>query len=200
MEQPKNPRCLKVLLASGREHDAAELCRCLAALGHQVAGLATEGRSACLLHHDLHPDLAVLDQDLPSLDGVAAARRMHERRPLPVLLITSNGRARPSPGAGPSFVTAYISPPWEPSLVGPVLAMAWLNFHRLRRLEGRVRELDLALNSRKNIERAKGVLMKLRGLSLAQAQQALEEESRRRGVSLAQVALDLVATQELMVK
>jgi response regulator NasT len=191
---------LQVLLASGREHDAAALGRCLAALGHQVAGLATEGRSACLLHHDLHLDLAILDQDLPSLDGVEAARRMHERRPLPVLLITSNGRARPSPGAGPSFVTAYISPPWEPSLVGPALAMAWLNFHRLRRLEGRVRELNLALDSRKNLERAKGVLMKLRGLSLAQAQEALEDEARRRGVSVDQMARDVVAAQDIMTK
>ena len=88
-----------------------------------------------------------------------------------MLIISNNGRTNPSPGAGPAFVSAYISPPWEPSLVGPALAMAWQNHHRLRRLEGRVAELDQALDSRKNIERAKGVFMEQRGLSLDQAEQ-----------------------------
>lgn len=200
MGQPKYKQSFKVLLASSREQDAAGLGRCLAALGHQVAALAGEGRSACLLHHELRPDLAILDEDLPGLNAVEAARRMNARSPLPVVIISNNGRTRPSPGAEPAFVSAYISPPWEPSLIGPALAMAWQNHHRLRHLEGRVAELNLALDSRKNMERAKGVLMKLRGLSLEQAQEALEDEARRRGVSVDQMARDVVAAQELMAK
>ena len=200
MGQPKETQCFKVLLASSREHDAVELGRCLAALGHQVAGLAGEGRSACLLHHELRPDLAILDEDLPGLNAVEAARRMNARSPLPVLIISSNGRTSPGPGAGPVFISAYISPPWEPSLVGPALAMAWQNHHRLRRLEGRVAQLNQALDSRKNIERAKGVIMKLRGVSLDQAQEALQDEARRRGVDLDQMARDVVAAQEIMSK
>lgn len=200
MGQPKTTKRFKVLLASGRERDAAALGRCLATLGHQVAGLAGEGRSACLLHHELRPDLAILDDGLPGLDAVEAARRMNARSPLPVLIISNNGRTNPSPGAEPAFVSAYISPPWEPSLVGPALAMAWQNHHRLRNLEGRVAELSQALDSRKNIERAKGVLMKLRGFSLDQAEQAMEDEARRRGVSVDQMARDLVAAQQVMAK
>ncbi|MBU4275918.1 MAG: ANTAR domain-containing protein [Proteobacteria bacterium] len=200
MGQPKYKQSFKVLLASSREQDAAGLGRCLAALGHQVAALAGEGRSACLLHHELRPDLAILDEDLPGLNAVEAARRMNARSPLPVVIISNNGRTRPSPGAEPAFVSAYISPPWEPSLIGPALAMAWQNHHRLRHLEGRVAELNLALDSRKNMERAKGVLMKLRGLSLEQAQEALEDEAQRRGVDVDQMARDVVAAQEIMGK
>ncbi|MCF8041725.1 MAG: ANTAR domain-containing protein [Desulfarculaceae bacterium] len=200
MGQPKDKQRFKVLLASSREQDTAGLGRCLAALGHQLAGLAGEGRSACLLHHELRPDLAILDEGLAGLGAVEAARRMNARGPLPVVIISNNGRTRPSPGAEPAFVSAYISPPWEPSLIGPALAMAWQNHHRLRRLEGHVAELNQALDSRKNIERAKGVLMEQRGLSLVQAEQALEQEARRRRVSLAQVAQDVVAAQEVMSK
>ncbi|BEQ15649.1 ANTAR domain-containing response regulator [Desulfoferula mesophila] len=200
MEQFREKSVFKVLLASRRERDMAELARCLTELGHQVAGLAREGRAACLLHHELRPDLAMLDQDLPNLDGVEAARRMNARRPLPVLIISRNGCERPGPGADPASVSAYCVPPWEPSLVGPILAMAWRNHQRLCHLEGRVRELDQALSERKDIERAKGVLMERRGLSLDQAEQRLQSEARRRGVGLAQVARDLVCAQAVLAK
>lgn len=200
MEQFREKSVFKVLLASRRERDMAGLSRCLTALGHQVAGLAREGRAACLLHHELGPDLAMLDQDLPVLDGLEAARRMNARSPLPVVIISRNGCERPAPGADPSSVSAYCAPPWEPSLVGPVLAMAWQNHQRLQRLQGRVRELDQALSERKDIERAKGVLMERRGLNLDQAEQSLQSEARRRGVGLGEVARDLVCAQAVLAK
>lgn len=198
MEQSSNSQKIKVLLASAQAGEAADITRCLRALGHAVAGVAGDGPTACRLHHELRPDLAILAARLPGLNGVEAARRMNQRRPLPVVLIAADGGARPDGLEGLAHVTAYLGPPWDPSLLGPALAMAWQNFHRLRRLEGRVEQLSQDLNQRKSIERAKGVIMEQRGLSLAQAQEALEQEARRQGVGLLQVALDVISAQEMM--
>ena len=195
MEQREAFRKFKVLLAWDQAGEVNRLVRCLTALGHAVAGVAADGRAACRLHHELRPDLAILAERLPGLNGLEAARRMSVRRPLPVVLLANNGQARPSPGAGPELIAGYLSPPWEPSLVGPALALAWENFHRLRRLEDKVRGLSLSLGERKNIELAKGLLMQRRGLSLLQAQECLHGEARRRGLSLAQAALEVVGRQ-----
>lgn len=200
MEQSKEKQSFKVLLACDREREAVRLCHCLAALGHQVAGLATEGRAACRLHHELRPDLTILDQSLPVLNTMEVARRINCRDPLPVLLISEGGDSSPHPKAEASWVTAYIAPPWEPSLVGPALNLAWQNFQRLLRLKEQVRRLQRELGNRKVIERAKGVIMEKRGLSLDQARQTLEEEARRREVSLGEVARDLVSTQAILAK
>lgn len=200
MEQSKEKQHLRVLLACGREQEAVRLGNCLAALGHRVAGWASEGRAACRLHHELRPDLALLEQDLPGLSGLEAARRINARGPLPVLLISGTGCSRLCRPAEPAWVAAYISPPWEPSLLGPALVMAWQNFQRLHRLEERVRALQRELGSRKVIERAKGVIMAKRGLSLEQARRALEEEARRQGISLGRLAQDLVSTQMVPAK
>ncbi|MBU1274297.1 MAG: ANTAR domain-containing protein [Proteobacteria bacterium] len=198
MEGIEFSQTFKVVLASAQAEEVAGISRCLRALGHAVAGVAGDGRAACRLHHELQPDLAILAARLPGLDGMEVARRMHERRPLPVIIIASHGQTHPAGAAGPLQISAYISPPWEPSLIGPAMAMAWQNHHRLRCLEGRVEQLSQNLSQRKSIERAKGVIMEQRGLSLAQAQQCLEQEARRQGVGLLQVALDVISAQEMM--
>jgi response regulator NasT len=197
VDQANIPEELKVLVAA-EAAPAENLRASLEEMGHRVVGLAGDGTEACRLRQELEPDLVLMAVRLPLMDGAAAAARMTNPRPLPVVLVAEEDDAPLIRRAAQTGVAALVAPPLAPEVLKPALSAAWGHHQRLARLEGVVEELKRSLAERKAIERAKGIVMQRLGLGEKQALARLEQQARRQGVRLCEVAEGVLAIQGVL--
>lgn len=184
---------LNILLVEDEAAQALALEQALGGLGHRVLARASEGRQACRLCRELEPDLVLMDIGLPGMDGIEAARVMNLERPLPVVLVTAHAGRRFQERARQALVYSYLVKPVEADLLGPAIELAVQNFTKERELERQVTDLRQALQSRKLVERAKGLLMDRHRIGERQAGELLEKQARDQGLDLLQAAQALLA-------
>lgn len=162
----------RIVIAEDEPIPRMDLREMLQNLGYQVIGEAADGRAAINLARELRPDLVVMDIKMPELDGIAAARVLTEERISPVLLVTAYSDRDLVDGAKDAGVLAYVTKPFGEAQLVPAVEVALARFHELRTLEQELGDLRSALETRKIVDRAKGVLMDRHGLK--------EEEAFRR--------------------
>lgn len=188
---------LDILLAEPEMDRAEELSRQLLGQGHRVLARAADGPEACRLCQRLEPDLALMDTDLPGLDGIEAAVRIMNRRPLPVVLLT--GRADPDflRRASSAGVCGYLLRPVDPVVLGQSMCIAAQAFEREQDLRRDVADLKAELETRKLISRAMGILMEQRGVGTNEAAERIDEQAATSGLSRTEVAKGIIAAREL---
>ena len=162
----------RIVIAEDEAIPRMDLREMLENLGYQVIGEAEDGRAAVNLARELRPDLVVMDIKMPKLDGISAARVLTEERISPVLLVTAYSDRDLVDGAKDAGVLAYVTKPFGEAQLVPAVEVALARFHELRTLENELGDLRTALETRKVVDRAKGVLMDRHGLK--------EEEAFRR--------------------
>lgn len=162
----------RIVIAEDEPIPRMDLREMLQNLGYQVIGEAADGRAAVNLARELRPDLVVMDIKMPELDGIAAARVLTEERISPVLLVTAYSDRDLVDGAKDAGVLAYVTKPFGEAQLVPAVEVALARFHELRALEKELGDMRSALETRKVVDRAKGVLMDRHGLK--------EEEAFRR--------------------
>jgi response regulator NasT len=133
-------------------------------LGYLVVGEAGDGVSAVNLARELRPDLVVMDIKMPEMDGIAAARVLTEERISPVLLVTAYSHRELVDNAKDAGVLAYVAKPFGEAQLVPAVEVALARFREFRALEKELGDTRSALETRKIVERAKGVLMDKHGL------------------------------------
>src|SRR5262250_3906589 len=124
----------------------------------EVVGEARDGEEAVALAAELQPDLAVLDVKMPRLDGIEAARRMLEERPIPIVMLTAYGQDELVGRAVEAGVFGYLVKPFREQDLVPAIAAARARHAELQELRSQADSLADALAARKVIERAKGIL------------------------------------------
>ena len=161
--------------------------------GFEVVAEARDGREAVELaaEHDL--DLAVMDVKMPELDGIEAARRMLERRPLPIVMLTAFSEGDLVSRAVDAGVFAYLVKPFREGDLLPAIEAARARHAELAELRAESESLREALASRKTIERAKGVLMDREGISEQEAFERMRRASQKTGKPLREIAEALLA-------
>ncbi len=190
-------RRVRIVIADDESIIRMDLREMLMHLGYDVIGEAADGRTALDLARKLQPDLVVMDIKMPDLDGIEAAARLTRERVAPVVLLTAYseqnliGRAK---GAG---VSGYLVKPFRESELMPVIELALARFKDLQRLEQEVEGLKDALETRKLIERAKGVLMELHGLTEADAFNRMRRASMDSRKSMREVAEAILLTYQV---
>jgi two-component system, response regulator PdtaR len=142
--------------------------------------------------HD--PDLAILDVKMPRLDGIEAAKRILEERPIPIVMLTAYGQDELVARAVEAGVFGYLVKPFRETDLLPAIATARARHEELTALREEADSLADALAARKAIERAKGILMEKDGLSEQEAFQRLRRASQLSGKPLKVVAEALIAT------
>lgn len=164
---------------------------CLEAMGHQVVASTPEGHLACRLAQELAPDAVLLAAGLPveGLRGLA---------PWPVVLVAEDADQALERLAQLPEAAGLVIPPLEPANLGPALALALSSSARLARLRRQVADLRRALAERKAVERAKGLVMQRLGLDESDARAVLEEQARRQGLSLGEVAQGVISSADLL--
>src|SRR5205823_14896951 len=142
------------------------------------------------------PDLAIMDVKMPRLDGIEAARRILEERPIPIVMLTAYGQEELVSRAVEAGVFGYLVKPFRETDVLPAIQTARARHEELAALRDEAESLSEALAARKSIERAKGLLMEKEGLSEQDAFARLRRASQLSGRPLKVVAEALIATFE----
>ena len=163
-------------------------------LDRKVVAEARDGEEAVELALAESPDLALLDVKMPKLDGIDAARRILEERPMPIVMVTAYGEKELVARAVEAGVFGYLVKPFRETDLLPAIEMAQARHEELVALRAEADSLAAALAARKAIERAKGLLMEREGLSERDAFARLRKASQISGRKLEVVAEALIAT------
>jgi two-component system, response regulator PdtaR len=162
--------------------------------GFEVVAEARDGREAVALAAEHRPDLAVMDVKMPELDGIDAARQMLEQRQIPIVMLTAFSEAALVGRAVDAGVFGYLVKPFRESDLLPAIEAARARHAELQALRDEAGSLRDALEARKLIERAKGLLMEKDGLSEGEAFARLRGASQQTGRPLREVAEAILAT------
>ncbi len=159
-----------------------------------MCGEARDGEEAVRLARQLEPDLAIMDVKMPKLDGIDAARKILDERPIPIVMLTAYGQDELVSRAVEAGVFGYLVKPFRESDLLPAIQTARARHDELAALREEAESLSEALAARKAIERAKGLLMEKEGLSEQDAFARLRKASQVSGRPLKVVAEAVVAT------
>ena len=167
----------RIIIADDEPLMRLDLQEMLENLGHDVVGQVGDGRAAVDLARELQPDLVILDIKMPELDGVSAARVLAEERVAPVLLLTAYSDREFIDGARDAGVMGYIVKPYGEAQLTPAIDIALARFQEFRTLQKELGDTQEALQTRKVVERAKGVLMDTLGRKETDAFRRIEKRS-----------------------
>src|SRR5437773_11600771 len=156
---------MKILIAEDETIIRLDLRGLLERAGHEVVGEARDGEEAVALARELEPDLAIMDVKMPKLDGIDAARRILDERPIPIVVLTAYGQDELVSRAVEAGVFGYLVKPFREQDLLPAIHTARARHEELTALRDEAESLADALAARKSIERAKGLLMQKEGLS-----------------------------------
>ncbi|MDQ3671081.1 MAG: response regulator [Actinomycetota bacterium] len=184
----------RVLIAEDETIIRLDLKGLLEAAGFAVCAEARDGEEAVRLARETAPDVALLDVKMPQLDGIEAARRILDDRPIPIVMVTAYGERELVSRAVEAGVFGYLVKPFREADLLPAIETARARHEELAALREEADSLAEALDARKKIERAKGILMKREGLSEEEAFARLRKASQISGRPLKVVAEALIAT------
>ena len=187
---------MRILIAEDETIIRLDLRRTLEDAGFDVCAEARDGEEAVALASSEQPDLAVLDVKMPKLDGIEAARRILDERPIPIVMLTAYGQDELVSRALEAGVFGYLVKPFREQDLLPAIRTARARHEELVALREQADSLAEALASRKSIERAKGLLMEREGLTEQEAFARLRRASQVSGRPLKVVAEAVVATLE----
>ena len=187
---------MRILIAEDETIIRLDLRELLERAGFEVVAEARDGEEAVELAREHEPDLALLDVKMPRLDGIEAARRMLEERPIPIVMLTAYGQEELVSRAVEAGVFGYLVKPFREQDLLPAIRTARARHEELTALREQADSLAEALASRKTIERAKGLLMEREGLTEQEAFARLRKASQVSGRPLKVVAEAVVATLE----
>jgi response regulator NasT len=157
-------------------------------LGHRVVAVARTGVELVEQCRAQQPDLVITDIKMPDLDGIDAAVQIYRERPVPVILVSAFHEARLIERAEADHILGYLVKPIKQADLAPTIALAWRRFEQLQALRAEAADLRQALEDRKVIERAKGMLMREAGLNEPEAFRHLQKSASSQNRKLVEVA------------
>lgn len=178
---------MRVLVAEDEAIIRMDVVATLAEAGLQVVAEASDGEEAVKLALELEPDVVVMDIKMPKLDGISAAEKITEKK-IPVVLLTAFSQSDLVSRAVEAGALAYITKPFKPADLVPAIQIALARNDEIVALEQEILDLSERLETRKLMDRAKGLLMTKMKLSEPEAFRWIQKASMDRRLSMAQVA------------
>ena len=155
--------------------------------GYEVVGEGADGEEAIKLATELEPDLVVMDIKMPKLDGISAAEKIGELK-IPVVLLTAFSQSDLVARAAEAGAMAYVTKPFKPTDLLPAIQIALSRHEELVSLESEIADLSDRLETRKLMDRAKGLLQGKMKLSEPESFRWIQKASMDRRLTMAQVA------------
>lgn len=199
-KKPIPEGAIKVLIAEDNAVSRKSLSSQLEALGFNVVAAAATGEEVCNLFPELKPDLIIMDIKMPKMDGIEAAKVITKHTPIPIILVTGHSsetvisRAMES-GVG---VFAYLLKPITKKDLLPAIKVAFARYNEFQTLKNEVNDLKDALETRKLVERAKGILMKRLTIPEDEAFKLLQTQSQKENKKLKEIAETVITASRML--
>lgn len=194
MNEPR----LKIVVADDEPDMREYFCKVLNHLGHDVVAVAANGAELVARCRDTPPDLIITDIAMPELDGLDALREICRERPVPAIVVSAHHDDDFLERAQREQILAYLVKPIKRVDLPPAIALATRRFREFEALHKQAADLQRALNDRKLIERAKGILMTRAGLSEPDAFRRLQKLSSDKNQKMVQIAEMIITAEEAM--
>jgi two-component system, response regulator PdtaR len=185
---------MRALIAEDETLIRLDLKGMLESAGLEVCAEARDGVEAVELAESASPDVAVLDVKMPRLDGIEAARRILDGRPMPIVIVSAFTEQSLITRAAEAGVYGYLAKPFREEDLLPAIATAQARFDQLAAVREQVDTLAEALAARKAIERAKGLLMESQKLTEQEAFVRLRRASQSSGRPMRVIAEAIIET------
>jgi AmiR/NasT family two-component response regulator len=186
--EPAPAAARRVLVAEDESLIRLDLTEMLAEEGYEVVGEASDGGTAVRLAEELRPDLVVMDVKMPVLDGISAAQRIVAQRIAPVLILTAFSQRELVDRAREAGAMAYLVKPFAKADLVPAIEMALSRHEEITQLEREVADLTERLETRKLVDRAKGMLQTRFGLTEPDAFRWIQKAAMDKRTSMREVA------------
>jgi response regulator NasT len=187
---------LRIVVADDEPDMRDYFRKILPRLGHVVAAVAENGNELVARCRELQPDLIITDIKMPDLDGIQAAEAIYKDRPTPVILVSAFHDAELIERAEADHILGYLVKPIKQADLEPVIGLAMRRFAQFEALRKEAADLRQALEDRKIIERAKGVLMKKAGLTEEDAFSRLQKLASGKNLKMVQLARMILTADE----
>lgn len=184
----------RILIADDESLIRTDLRELLEELGYVVEGEAKDGLEALELLDRKNPDVAILDIKMPGLDGIEVAKRISHK--VPVIILTAYSEKDLIQRAGEAGVMSYLTKPFREGDIPPAVELAITHFIEKSALSERVSYLNEQLETRKIVEKAKGLLMTNEDLSEAEAYRRIQKMSMKKNKPMKEVAEAIVLMLE----
>jgi len=178
----------RVVVAEDEVLIRLDLVEMLTEEGYQVVGEAGDGEAAVELATDLRPDLVVLDVKMPKMDGISAAEQIAGQRIAPVIMLTAFSQRDLVERASQAGAMAYVVKPFGKADLIPAIEVARARFAEIQAVEAEVSDLTERLESRKAVDRAKGLLQSGLGLTEPEAFRWIQKTAMDLRKSMREVA------------
>ena len=188
---------LRLVIADDESIIRMNLRETLVGLGYLVVGDAGDGVSAIHLARELRPDLVIMDIKMPKLDGIAAAKVLTEEKIAPVLLLTAYSDRELVERARDAGVVNYIVKPFREAELLPAIEIALARFAEFNSMATELGDLKDTMETRKLVERAKGVLMDTQGLKEQDAFRKIQQLSMNTRKSMREIAQAILFTAQI---
>jgi two-component system, response regulator PdtaR len=184
---------LRILLADDEAILRLDLREMLADAGHEIVGEAANGQEAIKLAKELKPEFIIMDVKMPIMDGITAAKVIAAENIAPVLLLTAYSQQDIVEKASDAGVIAYLVKPIREEQLFPAMEVAVKRFAEVQKLNIELDQLKDSLETRKLLDRAKGILMAAHGMTEQEAYRKMQQFSMARRISLKELAESVIA-------
>jgi response regulator NasT len=192
------PDPLRILIVEDETMVGMGLRAQLGKLGHTVVGHAANAPEARTMFKEKQPDLVFMDIRLGDADGLELARELLKERRVPMIVLSAFSDQELIDRAGEVGVFGYLIKPASPEALSAQIKVAVQRFQDHERLRLEKEHLSQTLETRKLLDRAKGILMKRSGLDEAEAHRRLQQESQKRRVSLPDLCKKIIESEEIL--
>ncbi|MFF0239325.1 ANTAR domain-containing response regulator [Rhodococcus pyridinivorans] len=188
------PTPRRVVVAEDEALIRLDLVEMLREEGYEVVGEAGDGQRAVELAEEFRPDLVIMDVKMPRRDGIDAASEIAQRRIAPVVILTAFSQRELVERARDAGAMAYLVKPFSKSDLVPAIEVAVSRFSELRELEREVQGLNERFETRKLVDRAKGLLMEKHAMTEPEAFRWIQRAAMDRRTTMKQVAVVVLET------
>ncbi len=188
---------IRIVIADDESLIRMDLREMLNSLGYLVVGEVGDGRSAVNAARELKPDILIMDIKMPDMDGIEAAKILTEEGIAPVVLLSAYSQSDLVERAREAGVIAYLVKPIRDTDLPPAIEIALARYREFMEVQKEINDLTEALETRKLVDRAKGILMDRQGLSEAEAFRKIQKMSMNNRKPMKEVAWAIILAHQV---